>query len=64
MVKRKNVRKKEPAKPGRLNIILDPSLKDWAKRYADRNYTTVTAIVTNHLLKLREAEREINVEQI
>ena len=57
-------KKKAAPKPGRLNVILDPELKKWAHGYADRNHTNVTALITNYLVRLREAEREINVEQI
>lgn len=62
--KRKKTKKARKAKPGRLNVIIDPSLKEWAHEYADRNHTTVTALLTGYLVRLRAAEREINVEQI
>jgi len=64
MATKKKKAKKAKAKPGRFNMILDPALKKWAQEYADRHHTTVTAIITGYLVHLREAEREINVEQI
>lgn len=56
--------KTKPKVIGRLNIILDPELKDWAHGFAERNHTTLTALLTGYLVRLRDSERTINVEQI
>lgn len=48
----------------RLNLLIDRDLKQWAQRYAKGRCTTITALVTRHLVHLRANEHEINVEQI
>jgi len=48
----------------RLNLRLSTGLKRWAHDYAERHETTVTAIITQHLVILRESEREPDVESI
>jgi hypothetical protein len=57
-------KKKAAPKQGRLNVIIDPGLKEWAHEFAERHHTNVTALITGYLVRLREAERDINVEQI
>jgi hypothetical protein len=49
----------------RLNLKIDPELKDWAKEYARRHGTDVTKLITEYFLYLRrqEAEQEY-VDQI
>lgn len=39
---------------GRLNLVIDPELKEWAHAYASRRHTTVTAILTAYLVQLRD----------
>lgn len=51
-------------KEARLNILIDKSLKDWAHDYAERNFTTLTAVIVRHLVNLKEREKKIDVEQI
>lgn len=55
---RSNIRK------GRLNFVLDEELKEWAHNYARRNHTSLTALITSYLVRLREKENVPNVEQI
>lgn len=43
-------------RPGRLNLVIDPELKEWAHAYASRKHTTLTNIVTDHLVALRDNE--------
>ena len=55
---------KPNCKMGRLNLVIDPDLKEWAHEYAKRKHTSVTQLVIDHLIELRESERTIDVEQI
>lgn len=61
---RKPYKKVIPESRARLNIILDKDLKDWAHEYARRQHTTVTSLITDHFVELREREGGIGVEQI
>ena len=45
-------------KPGRLNLVIDPELKEWAHAYASRKHTTLTAIITDHLISIRDKEHK------
>jgi len=48
---------------GRLNLVIDPELKEWAHAYASRRHTTVTAILTEHLVRLRDGgEKSVHDE--
>ena len=60
---KKKPRRKKPIE-GRLNLIIDPELKEWAHEYASRSHTTVSAIVIRHFLDLREEDQLPNVPQI
>lgn len=51
-------RAKKSASP-RLNLRLPPELLCWAKEYAKKTNTTVTKIVTDHLLGLRKTDTEV-----
>lgn len=59
--KRNNARQ---VKSGRLNLMIDPNLKEWAHMYAQSRSTSLSAIITKHLFDLRERERGDGVEQI
>ena len=52
----------------RLNLQLEGDLKRWAKDYAKRNHTTMTAIITKHFRELQAEDRRlrgyVDVEQI
>jgi hypothetical protein len=48
----------------RLNLLINGDLKRWAHQYAKRKCTSITAIVTSHLVELREREKGIDVEQV
>jgi hypothetical protein len=64
-VKRRGKRKEEEeADKCRLNLLIDGELKRFAHRYAKKHHTSVTALVTQHFVELREREKGINVRQI
>jgi len=62
----KRIVRKHPAPPAteRFNMVLDPNLKKWAVDYAERKRTTVTAIIVEHLVELKERDEGPYVEQI
>ena len=64
--RKKRIVRKHPAPPAteRFNMVLDPELKQWATEYAGRRCTSVTAIIVEHLVKLRECDEGPQVEQI
>jgi hypothetical protein len=49
---------------GRLNLNIDPMLKRWLTKYADRKHTSITSIVVNYFVELREKDESGDVEQI
>ena len=51
-------------KEGRLNLLIDPSLKEWAHGYANRNSTSISFLVVQQLLRLKEEDSKPNVRQI
>ena len=51
-------------KLGRLNLVIDPDLKEWAHQYAREHHTSVTALIIDHLVHLKEREKSDDVEQI
>lgn len=57
-----------PEDKDRLNLQLNKALKHWAKGYARRKNTTMTALITQHFERLKEEEDNlrghIDVEQI
>lgn len=62
--KRKKYRRGRPAYDARLNVVIDPKLKTWVKDYANRKHTTITAIIVDHFVELREIDEAGDVEQI
>ena len=48
----------------RLNLLLDEKLKRWAVRYAKRKNTSLTQLITDHFVILRDKEKGIDVQQI
>lgn len=68
----KKASKKMPArtkKTERLNLLIREDLKIWVHKYADRMAKSVSAIVTEHFIDLRERERRervhgVEIEQI
>ena len=47
----------------RLNLKLDEDLKDWVQEFADQNGTSVSALVRDYFLALRQrVELEKNAE--
>jgi hypothetical protein len=40
----------------RLNLKLDEELAAWAFDYAERHATTVTQLITDHLVQIRKVE--------
>lgn len=66
---RKRVKPKARPKVGppdkaRLNLLIDPELKEWAHGYAARYHTSLSALITHHLVVLREREAKPDVQQI
>lgn len=55
---------RQKIKTQRLNLLIDPLLKDWIQDFARRHHTTVTQIVIAHLVRLKASEMDIDVEQI
>jgi hypothetical protein len=48
----------------RLNLLIDPELKEWAHGYASRYHTSLSAIITHHFVTLKEREAKPDVQQI
>ena len=57
-------RNKEDTKSARLNLLINPDLKEWAHGYARKREKSLSALVTEHLIELREKEQRLDVEQI
>ena len=57
-------RAKEPK--ARLNLKIDPRLKEWARNYAERRGTDITKLLCEYLIALRSQEQNehIDVEPI
>ena len=56
-------------KTERLNLLIREDLKTWVHKYADRMAKSVSAIVTEHFIELRERERRerthgVEIDQI
>ncbi len=60
----KKVKRAKPQDKARLNLLIDPELKEWAHGYATRYHTSLSAIITHHLVTLREKEAKPDVQQI
>jgi hypothetical protein len=57
-VRKKPARPKSKSGTARLNLLMDAKLKEWVHRYAKKRRTTVTAIINQLLLELRDKERQ------
>lgn len=67
MAKRKAKKKIQPnnsKKTARLNLMLTPELKEWAHGYSRRREKSISALISDYLIDLRERERGECVEQI
>jgi len=62
--RRKRKGPKVKKRNGRLNLLIDPTLKSWAKKYAERRGTTVTTLIISYFKELQEEEKSVGVEQI
>jgi hypothetical protein len=62
--KKKSHRRGRPAYDARLNVVIDPELKEWVREYAVRKHTSITALIVGHFIELREIDEGGNVEQI
>jgi hypothetical protein len=62
--RKRNAKPEEVKKSSRLNLLIHPELREWVHQYAGRKHTSVSAIITEHLVLLREQEHVLNVEQI
>ena len=56
--------KRNDSKTARLNLLIRPDLKEWAHEYAARRHKSVSSLINDYLLTLREKERGDCVEQI
>ena len=54
----------EDSKSSRLNLLIQPELKKWAHNYAKRKGKTVSGLIMEHFVELREQERGADVQQI
>lgn len=67
MVKKKKSKKTKPLdekKSARLNLLIHPELREWARSYAKKKHTSISGIITDHFVRLKEEEHNLNVEQI
>ena len=77
MVNRRGVRDKtrktkkvlRAKKTERLNLLIRADLKKWVHKYADRMDTSISALVTEYFISLRDRDRRekihgVEVEQI
>lgn len=65
--KRPAKKKKMPSrvkKTERLNLLIRADLKGWVHKYADRMAKSVSAIVIEHFVELRERERREKVHGV
>ena len=56
-------------KTARLNLLIRPNLKDWIHKYAEKYDKSISAIVTEHFVYLRDQERRerksgVDIDQI
>ena len=51
-------------KSSRLNLLIQPELKKWAHNYARKRGKTVSGLIMEHFVELREQERGADVQQI
>ena len=51
-------------KSSRLNLLIQPELKRWVHAYAKKRGKTVSGIIMEHFVALREQERGSDVQQI
>lgn len=51
-------RRRVPGEKRRMNLKMDEELADWAFKFAERRKTTVTQLVTDFFMSLREQEEE------
>lgn len=64
MAARKRKTNGKKIKSARLNLLIHPELKRWAHKYATDRGKSISGIVMDHLIELREQERGGDVEQI
>jgi len=49
---------------GRLNCRIDRTLLEWAHWYARQRHTTLTQLVTNHLLDLKMRYEDSGLDEV
>jgi hypothetical protein len=62
--KKKTKKRRRKTKTARLNLLIRADLKEWAHKYAEARDTSISAIITNHFIDLRNSEVGIDVDQI
>jgi hypothetical protein len=63
----KKPRRRVMGEKRRVNLKLDEELAEWAFEYAERHNTSVTQLITDHLMDLQRHEAELlarDAEQI
>jgi hypothetical protein len=63
----KKPRRRVTGEKRRVNLKLDEGLAEWAFDYAERQNTSVTQLITDHLMDLQRKEAELlarDAEQI
>jgi hypothetical protein len=51
-------------KSSRLNLLIHPELKKWAHSYAHKKGKTISGLIVEHFVELREKEQGADVQQI
>lgn len=53
-----------PLRTARLNLMIEPRLKQQMHLYAKRHHKSLSSIIIDHFVTLLEAEREPDVQQL
>lgn len=53
-----------PLRTARLNLMIEPRLKQQMHQYAKRHHTSLSSIIIAHFINLLEAEKEPDVQQL
>ena len=56
--------RQDSTRTARLNLMIRPDLKKWAHAYARRRDKSLSSLINEHLIELREKERGAEVPQI
>lgn len=56
--------KRGPLRTARLNLMIEPKLKQQMHQYAKRHHKSLSSIIIDHFISLLEAEKEPDVQQL